>query len=166
MSERRATLVAISAFALNFSCHVPAWAQIQISCTQRLYVGEHDACGNGFITVNPDGSIGATNGCRVTTTPPQPGKCVLSTGGAPVTRNVVVKFATPSIFINAGGQKAQVNTLRMDHSTAATPAAQFTFTPTQVSNTVTLDIGGRLNFSTSQAIGTYTGQITIDANLN
>jgi hypothetical protein len=162
--KQRFILVTVSAVALSAAYGNLAMAQLILDCPQRLQVGSHNACSNGTLVINPDGSTQLT-GCLATFNTPEPGQCVLSTGGVPPTRNVVVSFTTNSIFINGGGPQAGIDNFRMQPVGVATPQAQFTFTPLEVANTVTLDIGGRLNFSNNQAIGNYTGQVQITADL-
>lgn len=161
--KSKTALISISALALAAPYGKNAAAQVMLNCAQRLAVGVHNACGNGSLVINPDGSTSLT-GCLAILTPPQPGQCILSTGGVPPASNVVVSFTTNSIFIDGGGPQAQVDNFRMQPVGVPTPKAQYTFTPTEVSNTVTLDIGGRLNFSNGQVIGNYTGQVSITAN--
>ena len=96
---------------------------------------------------------------------PQVGQCVLSVGTTPITRNVLVEFTTPSIVLNSGGDNATLNQLRMEPVGGTAPKAQYVFSPTDVSNKITLNVGGRLNFTSNQAIGNYTGTISITANL-
>lgn len=166
MKKNKARLVAVSALALRAACFAgPAWAQITLVCNQVFDVGEHVACGNGSLTIHPDGST-TPGGCLVTTAPPHPGRCILTTGGIAPTRNVVVKFTSPVMTIKAGGGgKATVNFLKMMPTTSTAPKAQYTFSPTEVGKGITLDIGGRLNFSTGQALGAYAGQVSISADL-
>ena len=164
MKIQRARLVAVSALALNAAHFTPAWAQLQINCAQRLEVGEHIACGNGTFTIHPDGST-TPGGCLVTTTPPQPGQCLLTNNGVPPTRDVIVEFTNPTLVLNGAGKTAKVEFLRMQPVGETVAKAQYIFTPTDVSNGVTLNIGGRLAFSNGQAIGSYTGTVSITANL-
>lgn len=159
-----AALVAVSALSVAALAGNPALAQIVFNCPQQISVGRHAACSNGSLVINPDGSTNLT-GCLATDTPPQAGQCILSTGGVPLTRNVVVAFTTNSIFMNGGGGSAKVNNFRMQPTSAPTPAAQFTFTPTQAAGGVTINIGGTLNFSNGQAIGAYGGSIRVSATL-
>ena len=164
MKFSQTILVSVSTLALSAVYHEVAYAQLSITCTKNFFVGEHDACANGTLVIDTDGST-MTSGCLVSITPPRAGQCKLSTLGVPPTRNVVVQFKTSPIFINGAGDQAKVNAFRMLPVGGTTPAAQFTFTPTEVSNTVTLDMGGTLTFSTGQAIGVYTGTVSIMADL-
>jgi hypothetical protein len=78
---------------------------------------------------------------------------------------VVVEFTRNAVFINAGGGQARVDNFLMLHDGTAVPHARFTFTPTEVANVVTLNIGGTLHFSAGQTTGNYTGAVTLTANL-
>ena len=165
MKKNRSKFVTISALALSAACHAPAWAQIVITCGQVLDIGELVACGSGTLTIHPDGST-TPGGCIVVNAPPNPAHCIISTGGVLPTRNVVVKFTSPSMTIkDGGGGKATINFLKMLPSGATIPKAQFTFTPTEVGNGIHLDIGGRLDFTTGQALGAYSGTVSITADL-
>ena len=74
-----------------------------------------------------------------------------------------MEFTPPSIALNNGGNSAVLNQLRMQPVGGTAPKATFVFTPTEVSNKITLNIGGRLNFVTNQTLGSYTGTVTISA---
>jgi hypothetical protein len=165
MKQNKAILVTVSALSLGAFYTGVAHAQIVLNCsTQRFRVGEHSACSVGSLVINPDGSTNLS-GCLVTTVPPEPGQCILETGGVPPTRNVVVEFTQNTIFLAGPGPQVKVNNLRMQPVGVATPAAQFTFTPLEVANTITLNIGGTMHFADGQALGSYSGQILVRADL-
>ncbi len=164
MKNSRVILVSVSTLALSAAYGLPAHAQLQISCAQNFFVGEHDACSTGTLVIDPDGST-TLSGCLVTENPPNAAQCKLSTAGPGPTRDVTVQFKTSAVFITAGGSQAKVVSFRMSPVGTTVTGAKFTFTPTQVTNTVTLDVGGTLQFSAGQAIGVYTGTVSIVADL-
>lgn len=163
--KKKPVLVAVSSLALSAWYGSPAVAQLQISCTRRLYVGEHDICANGRVRILPSGGTSALTGCLITTIPPDAGKCVVSTGGVAITKSVLVAFTNTKFDVTMGGNFHRVNRLRMQHTGAAKSAKSFTFTPTEVSNTVTVNIGGRLRFRENRPDGMYVGTISVSATL-
>lgn len=164
MKKNKPKLVTISALALSAACYAPAWGQAVLVCTRPLDIGAHFACGNGSLTINPDGSTSLV-GCLVTTRPPTPGRCLLSTGGVPPLKKVAVDFTNAGLTIKAGTASATIKLLRMYEVGGTKGAkAKLTFSPTEAGNGVTLDIGGRLNFSAGQTLGVYTGSVSITAN--
>lgn len=162
-SRQKTVLVTISTLALSAVSYMTARAQVKVTCSQKLYVGSHAACGTGSLVINPDSST-MLSGCLVSSAPPQPGRCRVFSSPLAPTASVVVTFTNTSINIVSGTDTAKVDGFVMQHSGAATPKTQFTFTPTEVSNTVTLDIGGTFHFNKGLALGTYTGNVTISAN--
>ncbi len=163
MKAHSAKLIAISALALSAGYNLPALAQLQITCAQRFFIGAHDACSTGTLQVDPDGGT-ALVGCLVSSASPAPGRCILSTLGTGPTKSIVVKFQKTSINISGAGTQVKVDNFLMSPVGTVATGTQFTFTPTEVKNTVTLDIGGTAYFSNNQTIGVYTGTLSITAN--
>lgn len=166
MRKTRAKLVTISTLALSAACSGTAGAVVKVTCSRNFFLGKHYVCGTGSLVINPDSST-VPGGCIVsgTGTPPQPARCkVYDGGGSPPTANVVVNFTRTSINVQFGGSSAKVDSFLMQHSGTVTAKTQFTFTPTEVKNTVFLDVGGTFHFTNGLALGTYTGTVKISAN--
>ncbi len=161
--KQKKTLVAVSALALSAAYGGPVFAQLQITCSQAIRFGAYDACSNGKLTVQPNGST-SNLGCLVTITAAQPGQCILSTLGPGPSKSVKVSFAVNFINITNGTSNVKIDSFQMRATTGTKSAAKATFSPTQVTNTVTLNVGARMNYNDNQAIGNYTGNITINAN--
>ena len=138
------TLVAVSALAL---LALPAYGQtVNINCPQQMGFGQHIACANGSLRINPDGST-SLSGCLVQQVAPQPASCKLVITGGVGTRNVKVSFATSSINVKMGADTATFRKLRMQERGQPTTAAFFVFNPLDLTSSITLDIGGTLDFS-------------------
>lgn len=164
MKTNKAILVAVSALALNIADVAPVFGQIVISCPQTLNIGTHASCSAGNLVINADGTTSLT-GCLITTQPVQVGQCFLSTGGLPVTRSVRVDFPQAFVQVKNGTNQMLFDNFRMIHSGVGTSATRFTFSPTAVSGKVTIDIGGRVSFGNNQALGGYSGNIVVRADL-
>ncbi len=161
---KRATMVAVSALALSVSCWSPAEAQLQLTCSKQLDIGEHDACGTGWLVISPTGAT-APAGCLISVAAPRPGRCTLSVFGPPPSKSVIVSFTGTSMTINSGAPTAPVKKLLLQPTASATAKKTFTFTPTEVANTVVMDVGGRLYFTAGQTVGYYTGTVNLTADL-
>lgn len=162
--KNRKKIVALSAAVLSLSgAPGDAMAQLTVVCTNRFYAGQHAACGNGSLTVQPDSGTNL-NGCLISISPPEVARCKVSALALP-SRNVVVNFTAPNFTINGGGSSAIVDRLRMEPTSGGGSQLQYTLTPTAVLNTVTLNVAGRVKFDNNQPGGTYTGQISIKAQL-
>ncbi|MCK5284168.1 MAG: DUF4402 domain-containing protein [Alphaproteobacteria bacterium] len=162
MKKSKKTLIAVSALALRAAAPTPAFAQILISCAQDLRFGNLATCAKGALILTANGAT-STTGCAVISKTALPAQCTIKTGGVPPTTNVNVQFTAAFINIKNGGKNAKVSNFEMIHTGTAVAQTSFTFTPTEVSNTVTIDIGGTLNFN-NQTLGSYTGTISVTAN--
>lgn len=164
MSRRKKIMVAVSAIALRALTPLSAGAQVLISCTAMNF-GRQVACGtSGVYQFRPSGTTSLKSGCLISFIPAQPAKCVLSTGGTPPAKDVKVTFATTSITGAGPGDTVKVTRLRMAPDGSNTEKQFLKFTPTEISNTVTVNIGGRLNFKSSQVVGSYTANFVVNAN--
>ena len=158
-------MVATSAFALTSLYAVPVFAQVVINCATALSIGTNAQCSStATLVINPDGSTNVTTGCLVNTVAAKAGRCVVNTGGVPVTKSVKVDFAKTFIDITNGGKQVRMDNFKMQHTATVPAASKFTFSPTDISNTVTLDIGATANITADQALGTYSGDISVRAN--
>lgn len=158
-------IVSVSVFALTGFYTASAFAQVIVNCSQGLFVGKIVQCSdNAKLVIDPDGGTSVTSGCMVLTGPAKAAQCVVSTGGVPPTKSVRVDFSKTFVNIINGGNQVRVDDFKMQYTATVPAASKFTFAPTDISNTVTLDIGGTVNVTTTQGLGTYTGNITIRAN--
>lgn len=163
--SRSPVLVSISVFTFAGFLSASAFAQVVISCSQGISIGKNAQCsGTAKLVINPDSSTNLASGCVIVVTPPKAAKCVVKTGGAPPTKSVRVDFAKTFVNINNGGKQVRIDDFKMQYKTTVPAASKFTFTPTAVSNTITLNIGATMNVTPSQGLGTYSGNITIRAN--
>ena len=162
--KNTAVLVAVSALAIKASYGGSAFAQLKITCSQGIRFGNNIACANGALTVAPTGATATTGGCLLNTVAPLPGQCILSTAGTGPKKSVKVGFTANFITITNGATNVKVDKLMMQSTGATTAATKATFSPTAVLNTVTINIGARMNYSNMQAIGSYVGNISITAN--
>lgn len=157
-------MVAVSVFAVKGLWAVPVFAQVAINCAVGLGLGVSAQCSStAVLVINPDGSSMVTSGCLAITSPVKAGQCVISATG-PLTKNVRVDFAKTFVDINNGTKQVHVDSLKMQYTPTVAAASKFTFTPAEISNTVTINIGGTAHIGTSQGLGIYTGNITVRAN--
>lgn len=147
-------MVAVSTLALRSFVPGSAAAQINISCPVHLNFGRHISCGSGQFIVRPSGTSNAA-GCLIKIAAAQPGRCILSTGGVPPTKSVNVSFTNNTVTMGGPGDTAVVKRFRMAENGSNTERTRLTFSPTEVMNTVTINIGGRMDFSSNQVIGSY-----------
>lgn len=157
-------MVSVSAFAFAGMWAVPIFAQVVVNCSVGLSMGKNAQCSDtASLVINPNGSTSLSSGCLVATSPVRAGQCVIKTGGVPPTKNVRADFASTFVNIKNGAKQVRVDDFKMQYTATVPPASKFTFSPTDVSNTITLDIGGTVNVTADQGLGTYTGNITVRA---
>ncbi len=161
--KQKKVLVTVSALALSASYGGGAFAQLQIACSQGIRFGNHAACANGSLAINPTGAT-SSNGCLLSTVAPQPGQCVLSTLGPGPTKNVKVAYTVNFINITNGTSNMKINNFLMRATSGTVSAVKATFTPAQVLGTVTINVGANMNYNDGQPKGNYIGQISITAN--
>lgn len=158
-------IVSVSVFAFTGLYAPTVFAQAVVNCTVNLSIGKNAQCSDkATLVINPDNTTNLATGCLVSTTPPNAGRCFVKTGGVLPTKNVVVDFAKSFINIKNGAKQVRVDNLMMKHDATAPAATKFTFTPTDVANTVTINIGGTANVTAGQGLGAYSGTITVRAN--
>ena len=157
-------MIAVSALAASALHGGRAAAQIAVTCSQPFYMGQNQACGTGTMQVSPNGGI-STSGCIARGIDADPGRCIVTNSGPAPTRNVVVDFPVAAYTASGGGDNVTVNNLRLQAVGATVVAPQLTFTPTEITNTVTVNVGGTINFTQGQAFGSYNGAITVRAQL-
>ncbi len=158
-------MVALSAAVAAIN-PLPAIAQVSITCSRAFFVGENIACnssGFGQYTIRANGATNVGAGCLFNERAPVVGQCIVFTGGVPPVNNVEVKVVTNEVFIKDGGNSARVNNFRISYTGNTGQNQILTLTPTEVSNTATINIGGSLRFSSTQSLGSYTGQISVSA---
>ncbi len=158
-------MVSVSAFAFSSLTATPVFAQIVINCTAGINIGKNAQCSDtAKLVINPDGSTNLTAGCMLTTGPYQPGRCTVSTGGVPVSKSVRVDFGNTAVNIKNGAKFVRIDNFKMQYKLTVPAASKFTFTPTEIANTINLSIGGTVNTTAGQGLGTYTGNLIIRAN--
>lgn len=158
-------MVSLSIFVFTGVFAPACLGQVVINCGQNLSIGKNAQCANNLkFTINPDGSTNLSSGCLVSTTPPLPGQCVIKTGGILPTKNVRVDFDKTSVNMKNGAKVVQLNKFRMQYTSTVPAASKFTFTPTAVANTITIDIGATVSSSGSVGLGSYTGTVSVRAN--
>lgn len=156
-------LVGVCALALAALPSNKAFGQaVQLTCPDRLDVGDHIACGTGTLRINPDGSTNLV-GCLVQEAAPDPGSCQVRVTGGLATRNVKVSFDAPTVTVQKGADQFIVNQLKMQERGQPSTAAQLTFTPLEMTSFVTIDFGGTMSFSGGQPAGNYSGDLIINA---
>lgn len=163
VAPKKATRLLVSVSMLALSAF-PAFAQtVQIDCTGTIGFGEHVACSAGSIRINPDGTINTT-GCLVTNQAADPIECKLSITGGTATKSVQVSFDTPNITVSNGGQSMLFDRLRMQEQGDPFIKTSLIFTTGELTSTITIDVGGTLNFNSGQAEGNYSGPLVVNAN--
>lgn len=133
-------------------------AQAQsINCVSPLNFGSLASCaGTGTITLSPTGSL-STTGCVTTYGASEAvGRCIIQGQFFPV-RPVQASVANATVTLSNGTTTMKVTSFDVEASGNGPVTTQTTFL-------FTLDIGGTLNVGASQAEGTYTGSMTINAN--
>lgn len=168
---KKPALIAISAIAMSVSAAHRATAQVQITCPQpTLSFGEIVVCSGGDATMAPNGSLSFSLGggsCSFENQPGDAAHCILSTGGDPAqapTQNVNVNMTAAFININNGGNLSRVDDYLLQDAGGGSAKATLTFTPTEVTGGVTIDIGATMQINTSMPLGRYVGTIRITAN--
>ena len=165
---KKTTILPVSSLAMAVSATIGFASSVEaqhIACPQTLDVGRHVSCSSGSLRINPDGTV-SPSGCLLTEAEPLPGVCYISTT-APITRDVTVTF--PATFINLTngmGQTVRLDRLRMQNRAGGPPSPNLLLDRTDVSNTVTIDIGGDLSFSDNQSVGNYSGSLAVSATLD
>lgn len=134
---------------------VTAAAQIVISCPTNLNFGQHVACGTGRYSIRPNGTSNTISGCLVNIAAAQPGRCIISTGGVAPTKTVKVSFTDNTITMGGPGDTAVVKRFRMAENGSNTEKTTLTFSPAAIINTVTINIGGHMQFNQNQVRGSY-----------
>lgn len=159
-------MVSVSVFAFTGLLAAPVFAQVVVNCSMGLFIGKSAQCADmAKLVIDPDSSTHLVSGCLVTTSPPVAGKCVVNSGAVHPTKNVRVDFGKTFINIKNGAKLVRVDNFKMQYKTTVPAASKFTFSPTDIINTVTVRIGGTVNITTpGQGLGTYTGNLTIRAN--
>lgn len=166
LTKKNIVLVSVSALALSAYPFRDAHGQaVNINCTQDFGFGQHIACGNGSLRIDPDGSTNIV-GCLISLSAPSPARCLLTVSGPPPTRDVKVTFNTNTIVINDGGLTVTMKNFKMQEFGQPTTAAKLTFTPLELTTTIKIDVGGTLNFTDKQPQGNYSGNLTVNANFN
>lgn len=165
------TLVRISALAVIASpfCVGSARAQsLQLTCKQDIDIGKLIATGcSGKYVIAPDN--GHSNpGCLILNQTAAAGSCELKVTGGAATKSAIVTFQK-SFFTLPGtlGSSVKMTSLRMKNRTQPTITPTLTFNTTRLNGgTITIDIGGTLNYSNGQTAGSYSGKVAVSANFN
>lgn len=164
MKTNKKILVTVSALALRaITPSAPAMAQLVVSCPQPLRFGRVVTCGNGSLHVTPNDAT-STFGCVVIENNAMAGQCIVKTGGLPIPSNVTAKLTINNIQISNAGNKVLINDFSLLYTGTLTPKETLTLTPAEVSNTVTINIGGTINYNGNHPLGSYTGSITMTVN--
>lgn len=156
--------VAVSALAVLAMPVGIANAVVQVTCpgANRLQIGRNVACGNGNFFIRPAGTI-QLNGCVITLNAPAPARCRVFNFGAPTSRDVRISFDPTPITFNDGGNLIRLTQMRAQRTTGGPSAAVITLTSGEVNASVFINVGARVNFLRSNAIGNYIGTITVTA---
>lgn len=160
VKNKRAIMVALSSLAMMVPVK-PAFSNFSINCTRNFNMGNAVRCSGGRVWVNPDGSVASKTGCGTLTSTILPGRCIIARTGAPLTKNVIMDFPTLTKNITRGADILKVSLLRMSYTGQPTPKASVVLTPAEISATVTMNIGGRINFVGGETLGIYQGQIVV-----
>lgn len=166
--KKKIIFIGVSALAV-MAAPRPAWAQtpaVRITCKQNIYIGHLASTGTcpGSYVIAPDGSH-MENGCLVVFSPAAAGVCTVDTKFGPLTKSAAVSFTKASFKMTKGTGVVTFTNLKMLERGKTGSATKLTFNPTELAATVTLDIGGTLNFSANQAAGKYSGKLSISATL-
>lgn len=166
MKKKKVALTTAATLLLRTFTPGSASAQVVVGCNLPFRFGEIDPRGWGRLQIQPDGNLVTVSGNPLVAVAPQPGRCYIKTGGiTPVTRSVKVTFTDQTITMTQGANTAKMEIWRMAKTTTAGSFNQMTFSPTEVSNTVNLYIGGRIQFNNPQVRGSYTGTNRLNANI-
>lgn len=137
-----------------------------INCSQGFDFGVFVANCNSSITIQADvGGTVVSDSCFLPLSGTVQGPaCTINTAPGPATRSVRVTVSVASLGLTNGGTGAMTLDNFMIQTASGSQAAPVTFGPTALNDTITANIGGRLNFSTQQPSGSYDNSITINVN--
>lgn len=171
-TAKKDILVRVSALAFLSS---PLWCgsaraqNLQLNCTRNIDIGNLVAsgCTDKYI-ISPDGAH-VNPGCLKISQAAVAGSCTLKVTGGVATKSAVITFNNPQFAMQNTKTftSAKMTSLRMKLRSDTVIASKLTLgVTTLTSPTITIDIGGTLNYSNMQAAGTYSGKVAIKANFN
>lgn len=162
-------MVAVSALAIRAAIPDAAFAQLVLTCPVGIRFSEIVECTNiiSRLTLRPNGVVNVNTGCLLTSLGPPilAGQCVLSTSGPGPSKNVVVTIPDNKVTIPGPGDNLIIRRWRIARTTTNGQNQTLTFTPAEVLNTVTFNVGARLESSGNQVMGSYVGTNIVRAQL-
>ena len=162
-SKAKNVLISISALAAIAAPFQSAQGQVlKVSCKQSLDIGNHIAsgCTKGVYLIRPNG-VHSDAGCLVIKSTAIAASCEIKTVGPMATKSAVIEFAQTKITMTNGTKSLTIKDLRMRSRSGASSLTKITAPTTKLQNTVTIDIGGSLNYVGGQAAGSYSGNVKI-----
>lgn len=133
-----------------------AQAQFAANCTRSLIYDTFAECGGGKITVTPNTGNVLTNGCVVVLGSPKQALCTAKNFAT--TGSINVQMTAKKINLTGPG------VMQLKNFNIGTAAGGATKTYTSASLTATpllFGIGGRLLVNGGQALGAYSGKVTV-----
>lgn len=157
--QPKTTKVIISYLAfIAASPIMPAGALPTVNCSQGLNFGGVLHTNGGTLILAPNSAYSAIGGINVVVLP-QPGQCFIQTTAATPAKSAVVSIGTKRTnILNGTGEKMKITNFNID---TAKGGRTRTYNSMSLSAGFNINIGGSAEYSSSQSLGSYSGNITI-----
>ncbi len=157
--QRLVTLTLAAAACLPLGAE-PVLAQFSANCYQKMKFGQIADCapaGGGRLTIAPTGAVNTGSGCFVLLGTPQPALC--KAASFVTTGSIKISVTAAKVSMTGPGSNIKIDNLNI-----ATPAGgnQKTYLSASLSATpLVFGIGGRMRTNPNQAMGAYSGKLTV-----